>query len=209
MTGPKHINYVVCTLILGTIFETGCHSDDDTAGDTETVTDSGRVDAETDSGTSDPASDTVGYSNMGICGLEGEAAVIDDTFEGTEDRYLIGDGGDGKDLCRVRFDVEGVGTPSVSCEDCEWTHIIEYSNPQVVAEVDGLCTDSELALDDERIAAIAGSRRSVGYIRWYAGHSNVLMLLNDDSVWVPIGFSTYIPETGELFYGRDDGFCGY
>jgi hypothetical protein len=182
--------------------DTGTEETDPTAGwkeDTENGTD-----------TESASTGETSYEEMGICGLSGEATVTGDSFEGFEDHYLIGDEGDGSDVCRVRYEVVGVGTPEVTCDLCQWTFIIETRNPTVVADLSGGCAMSELGFDAAKIATEDGATRAVGYVTEYAGHSNVLMLLNDATgEWSPIGVASYVDETGEFFYSRSDGYCGY
>jgi hypothetical protein len=44
------------------------------------------------------------------------------------------------------------------------THLVEYSNPTVITDVDGVCSNSELGLDQAAIAAIDGSRAAYGFV---------------------------------------------
>ena len=177
---------------------------DKDTGDTEDGSETVDSASETDSGSDEPV-----FENLGICRLEGEATVVDNTYEGFEEYVLIGDEGDGPDVCRIRFETTGVGTPSVACDLCEWSFIIELHTPTVVTDVGGACAHSELGFDDARLEALNGTTRAIGYVTEYTGHANALMVLDEATdVWNAVGNAVYV-ETGSFFYSRSDGFCGY
>jgi hypothetical protein len=152
-----------------------------------------------------------GFESEGVCGQRGVSSVTADSFEGYEEYYLISDEGFGEDICVVRFAVTRVGEGPGGCDDCAWTHRVEYGSPEVLADVDGVCAESELALDAARVEAIAGSEgSSYGYVFEYSGHVSVLMKYDEASAtWVPNGNGSWNEETGRLSYDRRDGFCGY
>jgi len=151
-----------------------------------------------------------GFENEGVCGQRGESSVTADSFDGYEEYYLIGDDGFGVDICVVRFAVTRVGVGPGGCDDCAWTHQVEYGSPEVLTDVDGVCAESALELDAARTAEIAGSASSYGYVYEYSGHVSVLMKYDEASAaWVPNGNGSWNEETGKLSYDRRDGFCGY
>lgn len=150
------------------------------------------------------------FAEVGVCGARGQSPVNADSFEGYEEFYLIGEDGFGEDICVVRFDVVRAGEAPGGCEDCAWTHTVEYRNPQITTDVDGVCASSELGFDSERIGEIDGSQAAYGFVYEYSGHVSVLMKYDDaTSTWGPNGNATWSEETGELRFDRRDGFCGY
>jgi hypothetical protein len=150
------------------------------------------------------------FTDSGVCGARGESPVNADSFEGYEEFYLIGDDGFGQDICVVRFDVARVGEAPAGCEDCVWTHRVEYRNPQILTDVDGVCASSELGMDDARIEEIDGSQTAYGFVNEYSGHVSVLMKYDEmTSTWGPNGNANWSEETGELRFDRRDGICGY
>ena len=150
------------------------------------------------------------FDHLGACGVNGEATAKGGAYEGFEDHYLIGDEGMGEDLCRVRFDVALLGEPTVPCDECSFAFMLEKRNPSTITDVDGTCAKSALRLDADAIAALDGARMSYGYVPEYWGHANVLMQLDEETgEWEAVTFSTWDEETGELFYDRRDGACGY
>jgi hypothetical protein len=150
------------------------------------------------------------YAEVGVCGQRGQSPVDVDSFEGYEEYYLISDDGFGEDICVVRFDVGRIGPAPGGCDDCAWTHEVEYSNPEVLIDVEGVCASSELGFDAAKIAEMDGSRAAYGFVREYAGHVSVLMKYDETSAsWGPNGNANWSEETGELRFIRPDGFCGY
>ncbi|MEO8177268.1 MAG: hypothetical protein ABI895_00410 [Deltaproteobacteria bacterium] len=153
---------------------------------------------------------TSGFAEMGVCGQRGESPVTADSFEGYEEFYLIGDDGFGEDICVVRFDVARVGVAPGGCEDCTWSHQVEYRNPEVRTDVEGVCASSQLGFDSTKIDEIDGSRASYGFVNEYSGHVSVLMKYDDATgTWGPNGNATWTAATGRLRFDRRDGFCGY
>jgi hypothetical protein len=114
------------------------------------------------------------------------------------------------DICVVRFDVARVGDAPGGCEDCRWTHLVEYSNPTLVTDVDGVCANSELGLSAARIAEIEGSQAAYGYVFEYSGHNSVLLKYDAElDSWDPFGNATWDEETSAFRFDRRDGFCNY
>jgi hypothetical protein len=150
------------------------------------------------------------FAEVGVCGARGDSPVNADTFAGFEEFYLIGEDGFGLDICVVRFDVVRVGEAPAGCEECAWTHRVEYRNPQVLTDVNGVCASSELGMDSARIDEIDGSQAAYGFVYEYSGHVSVLMKYDEmTGTWGPNGNATWSEETGELRFDRRDGFCGY
>jgi hypothetical protein len=166
-------------------------------------------------------SDAAGWPNVGVCAERGEATVDASTFDGWEERYIISDSGFGSDAerpCVVRFALKRVGdAPHAStCMDtlakkCEWTHLVEYSSPQVLADAAGACANSALALSSDAIANIAGSRAEVGFAKQYAGaHGSArLKYFEATQAWDVAGNASWDSTTHRLTYTFRNGLCGY
>jgi len=94
---------------------------------------------------------------------------------------------------------------------CEWTHLVEYSNPQVLADAAGACAASELSLTSDAIAKIVGSRAEVGFAKQYAGaHGSArLKYFEAMQAWDVAGNASWDATTGKLTYTFRNGFCGY
>jgi hypothetical protein len=178
--------------------------------------DTAGVDSETEIPTEESTADTSDsdtapvFETVGVCGVSGEAIATLDSFQGVEEHYLIGDEGLGSCLCRVRYELFGVGTPDVACDECSWSFIIEKQSPEIVTDVSGTCGSSELGLDADAIAAMDGTRIAYGYAPQDWGHSNVLMRFDEmDQTWGGIAYASWYEDTGELFYDNREGYCGY
>jgi hypothetical protein len=151
-----------------------------------------------------------GFAESGVCGARGQSPVSADSFAGYEEFYLIGDRGFGTDICVVRFDVSRVGEAPAGCDDCVWTHRVEYSNPQILVDLDGVCENSDLGMDSARIAEIDASEAAYGFVEEYSGHVSVLMKYDETtSTWGPNGNASWNEEAGELRFDRRDGICRY
>lgn len=158
-----------------------------------------------------------GFANLGVCGVRSEGTVTEDSFESYEEHYLLGDEGLGEEVCVVRFDVTRVGEGPGGCDEfagqqqsCLWTHLVAYSNPQILVDEDSACENSELGMDAEAIAAIDGPEIAYGYVFEYQGHNSVLMTYDDASeVWSPLVSAGWNEETGAFQFDSRDGFCGY
>src|SRR5690606_26107190 len=159
-----------------------------------------------------------GFTELGVCGQRGRSTVnTTDTFEGYEEFYIIGDAGFGEDICVVRFDIVRVGDAPEGCDDfagaqdeCLWTHLVEYRNPSVELDENGVCANSELGLDAEAIAEIEGSQVAYGFVSEYQGHNSVLLELNPtNGQWIPAGNATWDEETSAFRFDARDGVCAY
>jgi hypothetical protein len=151
----------------------------------------------------------------GVCGQRGQGAVTETTFEGYEERYIIGDEGFGEDVCVVRFELTSTGIGPHGCvdlsgEDCLWTHEVEISGATVTTDEGGACANSELALDASALESLIGTRVSYGFVEEYVGHNSVLLSFDPDSeTWIPNGNANWDSETGAFRFDRRDGLCTY
>ncbi len=144
-----------------------------------------------------------GYMFRSRCDQAATATVTTSDYMGTEEFYLFSNEAyeDGRldnpvpedMICRIRFDVRRTGTAPAGCEDldgvpCEWTHEVEYSNPQVLADVDGVCANSEAKWDQAWIDMMDGSRVTYGYIYMFLGHDSVVLTYSEEmGQWIEIG----------------------
>jgi hypothetical protein len=161
------------------------------------------------------------WPNIGVCAEHAEATVDTTSFVGWEERYIISDAGLGTDAdrpCVVRFDLKRVGdAPQASgCMDslskkCEWTHLIEYSNPKVMADVDGACAKSDLSMTSDAIGKIVGKRVEVGFSKQVNGaHGSARMIYFEaKQAWDVAGNAAWDANTSKLSYTFRDGFCNY
>jgi hypothetical protein len=150
------------------------------------------------------------YTESGVCGERGQGTATATTFEGFEEFYLIGEKGFGSDICVVRFDVKRVGAAPDGCTDCKWSHQVEFSNPTVVTDVDGVCGKSELGFDAAKISATQGSKAAYGYVSQFVGHNSVLMKYGETSkMWDAYGNATWEEASGAFRFDRRNGACGY
>jgi len=197
----------------GTTSGTSSSTGEASGGPTESSGESSEPASESgsDSGSESGGSSSDGGStSLGVCGLRGEALVFADSYEGWEEYYVIGDEGLGEELCVVRFNVRRVAEAPPGCTDCLWTHEVEYSEPQVLVDTDGVCARSELALDDTAIAEIAGQRHGYGYIFEYIGHASYLMLYDvNSSTWRGRHYASWDDELGDLLFDYRLGACTY
>ncbi len=161
-------------------------------------------------------SDPVEYTEVGVCGQRGQGTVNAGEFSGYEEFYIIGEEGFGDDVCVVRFDVTRVGAAPAGCDDptadreCLWTHLVQYDNPQIITDVDGVCANSELGFDAARTAEVDGSQAAYGFVSEYAGHNSVLMRHDPATeTWDPFGNATWDPDTGAFRFDKRDGYCNY
>jgi hypothetical protein len=152
-----------------------------------------------------------------VCGLRSEGTVTADDFQTYEEYYLLGDEGFGEEVCIVRFDVVRAGDAPPGCDEmagqqdeCLWTHLVKFENPQILLDEDGACANSELAMDSDAIAAIDGQQMGYGYVYEYQGHNDVLMSYNEEtSTWEAGQNAGWTPESGAFHFDRRDGFCEY
>jgi hypothetical protein len=161
-------------------------------------------------------SDPIEYTEVGVCGQRGEGTVNADEFSGYKEFYIIDDEGFGVDICVIRFDVTRVGAAPAGCDDpvedreCLWTHQVEFSNPEIITDVDGVCANSQLGFDAARIAETDGSQDAYGFVSEYAGHDSILMRYDPATdTWDPFGRATYDPNTGTFSFDKRDGNCNY
>jgi len=153
-----------------------------------------------------------GFTQEGVCGWRGEGTASTTEFSGFEEYYLIGDEGFGDDICIVRFDATKVaGEPQVPCpEECQWSHVVELSNPTIIEDVNGVCANSELGFDAERIAELDGARFDYGYVFEYAGHNSVLMkYFENRGIWDAAGNATWDEALSEYHFDSRNGVCLY
>lgn len=172
-------------------------------------------------GSAGNGADASSWPNVGVCAQHAEATVDTTSFVGWEERYIISDSGLGADVdrpCVVRFDLKRVGDAphADGCMDslskkCEWTHVVEYSNPKVMADLDGVCTKSDLAMTSEAIAKIVGSRVEVGFSKQVNGaHGSARMIYFEaKQAWDVAGNAAWDSSTNKLSYTFRDGFCNY
>jgi hypothetical protein len=154
------------------------------------------------------------YPNLGVCGRRIQATADATSFDGYEERYLLGNGGldgAGSEVCIVRFDLKRVGDAPAPCADCAWAHLLEYSNPQVVTDADGVCAKSDLDLDTAAIAGIAGSRVGLGFAMHYGGaHASARLSYNvATGAWEVSGNANWSETTRAFKSDYREGFCNY
>jgi hypothetical protein len=156
------------------------------------------------------------FTEGGVCGQRGMGTVKADSYESYEEIYIIGEKGFGDDICVVRFDVKRVGAGREGCDDpaaevdCLWVHEVEYSNPTVMTDVNGVCAKSELGLDADAIAEIDGSRVVYGFVSEYVGHNSVILQYDEaQDTWIPNGNATWDEDSGAFRFDRRDGACNY
>jgi hypothetical protein len=156
------------------------------------------------------------FTEVGVCGQRGMGTVDTDSFSGFEEFYIIDDEGFGEDICVVRFDVEKVGDGPDGCDDptadvdCLWVHEVEYSNPSVVLDMNGVCAKSDLGFGAAKIAEIDGSRAAYGFVSEYVGHNSVVLKYDDaQSKWIAHGNATWDEGTSAFRFDRRDGNCNY
>lgn len=208
----------------------GCDKGRADAGTTEATTDDGGSDHSSTSGgsalgtTSGPkegtSESTTGGSvteALGVCGVRSQGVVTRDSYQAYEEYYLLGDEGFGDALCVVRFEVTRVDDAPTGCdqfagqqETCFWTHLVEYRNPAVLVDENGVCAHSELGMSPERIAAMDGKQVAYGYVLEYQGHDSVLLTHDaQQDTWTPWVNAGWTETSGDLIFDFRDGFCAY
>jgi hypothetical protein len=124
----------------------------------------------------------------------------------------------GEDLCVVRFDANSVAEPEVPCtvissgveEACSFGTVVELSNPTTVTDVDGVCANSERALDEDGIMALVGEQCGMGFAPESTGHGDILVRFDEARmIWSEWGSATFDSESGDLAYRQSDGVCNY
>jgi hypothetical protein len=151
------------------------------------------------------------YANVGVCGQRGKATADAASFDGYEERYLIGEQGFGSDVCVVRFDLKRIGDAPAGCTVCAWAHLLEYSNPHVIADADGVCALSDLGLAATAIARRVGSRIALGFAKQLGGaHGSARMTYDDTTgTWDVAGNATWSETTKAFGFDYRDGLCNY
>jgi hypothetical protein len=151
------------------------------------------------------------FPNVGVCGESGNATADATSYDGHEVRYIIGEQGFGTKICQVQFDLKRVGDAPPGCTECTWTHLLEYSNPSVITDTDGVCAESDLALDTAAIAKIVGSRVAIGFAEHYGGaHASARMTYFEaTNTWDVVGNANWSETTKAFSYDFRDGYCNY
>jgi hypothetical protein len=158
-----------------------------------------------------------GFREVGVCGQRSEGTVTADSYAADEEFYLIGEEGFGEELCVVRFEVTRIGDAPPGCDEsagqqqeCLWTHLVQYANPSIVADRDGACANSELALTAAALAEIEERQVAYGYVFEFQGHNSVLMTYDYERAgWQADVNAGWDEESGAFRFDRRDGFCGY
>ncbi len=178
----------------------------------------GRPPGGRDAGGSDANHPDAGsFREVGVCGQRSEGTVTADSYVADEEFYLIGEEGFGEELCVVRFEVTRVGDAPPGCDEsagqqqeCLWAHVVQYANPTIVTDRNGMCADSELALTASAIAEIEAQRVAYGYVFEFQGHNSVLMTYDyERAVWQADVNAGWDEASGAFRFDRRDGFCGY
>ncbi len=151
------------------------------------------------------------FPNVGVCGESGSATADATSYDGNEVRYIIGEQGFGTKICQVQFDLKRVGDAPPGCTACTWSHLLEYSNPSVVTDTDGVCAQSDLGLDTAAIAKIVGSRVAIGFAEHYGGaHASARMTYFEaTNTWDVVGNANWSETTKAFSYDFRDGYCNY
>lgn len=161
-------------------------------------------------GSSGEAADTGGWTRDGVCGQRGAGTVLADRYEAFEEFYLVADEGFGAEICVIRFDVARVSEGPTGCEDCLWTHTVEYGPATVLVDENGVCADSERGLDEAARTALEGTQVSYGFVPEYQGHASVLMKYDESTQqWAPSGNASWEDELGDFYFDNRQGFCRY
>jgi hypothetical protein len=161
-----------------------------------------------------------GFTMVGVCGWRGSAMASATTFDGYEERFILGDEGLGGPVCVVRYDFKKVSmTPQpgcnvcegTNCTPCEWTHVVEYSNPTVMLDMNGACANSELGFTTAKIQSYVGMRPSIGFVREVLGAHGSAMMKYDTAMqkWDVFGNATFDPAMGRFNHDYRDGICLY
>lgn len=162
-------------------------------------------------GSGTAGSNTGTFANEAACGERGMAKASATAYEGTAEFYIIGEAGLGTDVCTIRYDVKRVEAGEAGCADCSWTHLVEYSNPSVVLNMEGACdaSDSDPQLDAAGRATLDGARVSLGFSP-AAGHGSQLMKYDESmKAWIAVGRSSWSESSGEFGYDINTGQCNY
>lgn len=161
-----------------------------------------------DSGETGETGDTgeTGTPQEGLLGRVGEADVSTRAYSGWEEMYLIGDSGDGDDVCRIRVTF-GSSSARTDCALCDWAFDLEVTEASIVSEADPGCL-ATLGYDSSTVGGLVGTTVSYGYIAEYYGHTQMLVSW-DGTDWVPTSFCAYDMATGTFTYDWEDGLVSY
>jgi hypothetical protein len=157
-----------------------------------------------------------GFMYRSRCDQAAVATVTTSDYMGTEEFYLFSNEAyeDGRIdnpvpedmICRITFDVTRVGPAPGGCQDlngmpCEWTHEVQYSNPQKLKDDNGVCGNSEAGWDQAWIDMMNGSRVTYAYIYMFLGHDSVALTYSEaTSEWVEIGRGFWDSGTGDFSF---------
>lgn len=150
-----------------------------------------------------------------MCGRRGEATANAETFEGFEELFIISDEGFGVDVCVVQVAVNRIADAPDGCVDfdgepCEWSHLVQYSEPSILVDEGGACANSELGLDAAGLDELDGLTAAYGYVSEYVGHNSVVLRFDESSQsWVPNGNATWDEDASVFSFNRRDGICSY
>lgn len=152
-----------------------------------------------------------GFTQRGVCGQRGESSVSTTTFgDGFEEYYILGDRGFEPEVCIVRFVAKRLGDAPPGCVDCLWTHLVGFEMPAVVLDTDGVCANSELGMNSERMNEIVASTAAYGFVSEFSGHNSVLMKFNEATqMWSEYGNATWDPMTDAFRFDKRNGECNY
>jgi hypothetical protein len=162
--------------------------------------------------------DAMAWPNVGVCGERGQATADLAKYDGYEETVIFSEEGLGSEACVVRFDVVRAGNaPHASgcmetlAKACEWTHLVEFRNPRVLTDVDGVCGKSDLGLTPDAIAKREGSRIEIGFAKQFAGaHGSVRMkYFEAQGAWDVDGNATWDATAGTFTYRYQNGYCNY
>jgi hypothetical protein len=175
----------------------GCGDKDDSGHDHEADAD---TDADTDA---DADADTDADSDLSaLMGRTGTGSV-DGSYSGTEEFYIIGDDGDGDDLCRVTYTLTAAAERK-DCDICEWAYDLQIGDVQVTADSDPGCSIAVGKGVD--VSALEGTVVSYGYVPEYYGHAEVLMV-NEGDAWFAASFATMTD--GIFSYNWEAAYISY
>ncbi len=169
-------------------------------------------------GTDGSFADASAWPNVGVCGERGQAIASVTKYDGYEEAVVFSEEGLGSEVCVVRFDLVRVGDAphAPGCMDtlaktCQWTHLLEFRNPQVITDTDGVCSKSDLALTPDAITKRVGSRVEIGFAKQFAGaHGSVRMkYFETEGAWDVDGNATWDATNGTFTYRYQNGFCNY
>jgi hypothetical protein len=150
-----------------------------------------------------------GYANPGLLRQSGKATVSASDYAGTEEYHIVSEGGLGTDVCDVKFDVKRVGAVSAPCQECDWSHLVELSNPEVVVDENGACAANDCEPIAGGFSKIAGLKIALGFSK-KTGHGDQLMHFDEaKAMWLPVGRGNWDESSGSLGYTIAGSVCTY